>query len=226
MVCRNVLNLSQKLTWDNAILISPVLAKKLEDENPNLGLLPKATLLNNTGQIAPDNAVLDQGKQKAPVVKVSSGTSSFEGPLYVQPGLADFTLVASLGMGRSEVGSVGNGTGYNAYPLLDKENNRVISNVKITPTGEFRFANVQEHWSMEGRAIVREANAEKYIKKESLASSMGAESHSPKIWGKDQEKDLAFKAQTTLEVILLTIIPIITTKSLTPHGLTSVGYGY
>ena len=187
-----------KLTWDNAILISPVLAKKLEDENPNLGLLPKTTLLNNTGQIAPDNAVLDQGKQKAPVVKVSSGTSSFEGPLYVQPGLADFTLVASLGMGRSEVGSVGNGTGYNAYPLLDKENNRVISNVKITPTGEFQIlANVQEHWSMEGRAIVREANAEKYIKKESFASSMGAESHSPKIWGKDQEKDLAFKAQTT-----------------------------
>ena len=27
---------------------------------------------------------------------------------------------------------------------------------------------------------------------------MGTESHSPKIWGKDQEKDLAFKAQTTL----------------------------
>ena len=82
--------------------------------------------------------------------------------------------------------------------LLDKENNRVISNVKITPTGEFQIlANVQEHWSMEGRAIVREANAEKYIKKESFASSMGAESHSPKIWGKDQDKDLAFKAQTT-----------------------------
>ena len=80
-------------------------------------------------------------------------------------------------MGRSEVGSVGNGTGYNAYPLLDKENNRVISNVKITPTGEFQIlANVQEHWSMEGRAIVREANAEKYVKKESFASSMGAES--------------------------------------------------
>ena len=57
-----------KLTWDNAILISPVLAKKLEDENPNLGLL-QTTLLNNTGQIAPDNAVLDQGKQKAPVLR-------------------------------------------------------------------------------------------------------------------------------------------------------------
>ena len=61
----------------------------------------------------------------------------------------DFTLVTSLGMGRSEVGSVGNGTGYNAYPLLDKENNRVISNVKITPTGEFEFLLIFKNWSME-----------------------------------------------------------------------------
>ena len=47
---------------------------------------------------------------------------------------------------------------------------------------------------MEGRAIVREATY--YSKKEDFAQHMGAESHSP-IWGKDQNKDLTYKSQTT-----------------------------
>ncbi|MBT5716746.1 MAG: TAT-variant-translocated molybdopterin oxidoreductase, partial [Opitutae bacterium] len=187
-----------KLTWDNALLISPVLAKELEEKYPSLGLLPKPTMLNNNGQIAPDNAVFDHGKQKAPIVKLALSENKFiEGPLYVQPGLADFTIIASLGLGRRNIGNVGKGTGYNSYPLLNKESNRIISKVSLEPTGEFKIlANVQEHWSMEGRAIVREGNAEEYITDEAFASHMGAESHSPKIWGKDQEADLAFKAKT------------------------------
>jgi molybdopterin-containing oxidoreductase family iron-sulfur binding subunit len=188
-----------KLTWDNALLISPVLAKQLEAKYPDLGLLPKPTMLNKNGQIAPDNAVFDHGKQKAPIVKLSVSENQFiEGPLYVQPGLADYTIIASLGLGRESVGNVGKGTGYNSYPLLDNDSNRIIPKVSLKPTGEFKIlANVQEHWSMEGRAIVREGNAEEYISDEGFASHMGAESHSPKIWGQDQEADLAFKAKTT-----------------------------
>ena len=156
-------------------------------------------MLNKSGQIAPDNANFDHGKQKAPIVKLSLNDDSYvEGPLYVQPGLADYTIVASLGMGRSQVGRVGEGTGYNAYPLQCANGKRIIPKVAIQPTGTFQvLANVQEHWSMEGRAIVREANVEEYNSDEAFASHMGAEYHSPKIWGKDQEKDLAFKAQTT-----------------------------
>lgn len=188
-----------KLTWDNALLISPVLAKFLEKKYPSLGLLPEPTMLNKSGQIAPDAANFVQGKQKAPIVKLSISKDKFiEGPLYVQPGLADFSIIASLGHGRTEIGRVGKGNGYNAYPLLDKESNRVIKNVSLKPTGRFRtLANVQEHWSMEGRAIVREANVDEYVNDEKFASRMGAESHSPKIYGKDDEKDLKFKSQTT-----------------------------
>ena len=188
-----------KLTWDNALLISPVLAKILEEKYPDLNLLPKPTMLNKNGQIAPDSAVFDHGKQKAPVVTLTTQDGiSVKGPIYVQPGLADFTVVASLGMGRKEVGRVGNGTGFDFHPLIGKDNNRIIENVSLEPTGDFfTLANVQEHWSMEGRAIVREANVEEYLSDESFAAHMGAESHSPKIWGKDQDADLAFKAQTT-----------------------------
>lgn len=188
-----------KLTWDNAIKISPVLAKALENKYTDLGLLPQPTMLNKSGEIAPDAAVFQDGKQKAPIVRISIDPENFiEGPLYVQPGLADFTIIASLGHGRTEIGRVGKGTGYNAYPLLNKDSNRIVPNVSLEPTGEYKtLANVQEHWSMEGRAIVREANVDEYVKDEKFASHMGAESHSPKIWGKDQDKDLKFKSQST-----------------------------
>ena len=97
-----------KLTWDNAILISPKLAVKLQDDDAGIGLIPKATMLNDSGQIAPDNANFAGGKQNAPVVRIEFGPDlSIEGPLYVQPGLADHSLVASLGMGRRKTGRVG-----------------------------------------------------------------------------------------------------------------------
>ena len=51
--------------------VSPVLAKILESKHAGLGLLPKPTMLNKSGQIAPDAAQFDGGKQKAPVVTVS-----------------------------------------------------------------------------------------------------------------------------------------------------------
>ena len=190
-----------KLTWDNAILISPKLAKSLQAENPDLGLIPEPTMLNKQGQIAPDNANFADGRQKAPIATIAFKDQSIEGPLYVQPGLADYTVVTTLGMGRKKTGRVGEGTGYDATTALVESGSRVLSGVKIEkPEVKWTFkklANVQEHWSMEGRAIVREANVSYYSKKEDFAQHMGAESHSPPIWGKDQNKDLTYKSQTT-----------------------------
>ena len=188
-----------KLTWDNAILVSPVLAKKLEEKYPDLGLLPKPTLLNKTGQIAPDNAVFEDGRQKAPIVKIIVGDHhEVEGPLYVQPGLADYSVVSTIGQGRSRVGRVGTGNGFNMCSLLHLDCERIITGARIKPTGNYyNLANVQEHWSMEGRAIVRETNAKYYEEHEDFAQHMGSESHSPPIWGKDQDASVAVKATTT-----------------------------
>ena len=190
-----------KLTWDNAILISPKLGKTLQAQNPGLGLIPEPTMLNKQGQIAPDNANFGDGRQKAPIASIVFGDKKITGPLYVQPGLADHTVVTTLGMGRKKTGRVGEGTGYNATSALDASGSRLVSGANIVkPGAKWTFknlANVQEHWSMEGRAIVREANVAYYSKKEDFAQHMGAESHSPPIWGKDQNKDLTYKSQTT-----------------------------
>ena len=188
-----------KLTWDNAILVSPVMARLLDKKHPDLNLLPKPTMLNRNGQVAPDTAVFDSGKQDSPIVKLSLPNGSYvEGPLHVQPGLADYTLVATLGMGRKVVGRVGKGTGYDSSALLGNNSSRIVTGVSLTPTKKRKtLANVQEHWSMEGRAIVREANVDEYLDDQSFASKMGAESHSPQIYGRDDNASLKFKAQTT-----------------------------
>ena len=91
-------------------------------------------MLNRNGQIAPDAAVFDHGKQRAPIVKLSiDENTSIEGPLLCSTGrLADFTVVASLGLGRNDVGRVGSGTGYDAYPLLSTQSDRIVARVSIT----------------------------------------------------------------------------------------------
>ncbi len=63
--CLSALTSISKLTWDNALLISPVLAKLLESQVPKSWTLAKnQPVLNESGQIAPDAAVFENGKQK------------------------------------------------------------------------------------------------------------------------------------------------------------------
>jgi len=73
-----------KLTWDNAVLMSPALAEK-------------AGLMTND------------------VVEVSFEGRAVRGPVWVMPGQAENTVTLHLGYGRSRVGRVGEGVGFNAY---------------------------------------------------------------------------------------------------------------
>ena len=160
---------NHKLTWDNALLISPVLAKKLEQKYPNLGLLPKATMLNETGQIAPDAAVFEDGKQKAPVVTLKVGDHhEYKAPLYVQPGLADYTVVSTIGQGCSRVGRVGLEQDLTAVRFFT-DSNRISIGATIEPTGDFHPCKCSRTLVMEGRAIVRETNAKYYSEHEDFA---------------------------------------------------------
>ena len=57
------------------------------------------------------------------------------------------------------------------------------------------------------------------LEHEDFAQHMGAESHSPPIWGKDQDTSLAYKATTTPRAIQLTSIQIILTNIPETFGL-------
>jgi len=83
-----------KLTWDNAVYISPATAVRLE--------------------FAPaDRPELANEK----VVELMFQGRKVEGPLWVLPGQADDSIMVNLGHGREHAGRVGTGVGFDAYRL-------------------------------------------------------------------------------------------------------------
>jgi len=162
-----------KISWDNAILISPRLAKELKIDSPANGLK----------QIArKDLAEFDKGRENAHIVELVIGGRKITGPAHIQPGLSNYTVVLPLGYGRTTVGRVGQGTGFNAYAARDSKNPHIVTGATITVTGEKTFlADSQWHWSMEGRDLVREGNLGEYQENPGFAKEVGLEAESPRV---------------------------------------------
>jgi len=171
-----------KVSWDNLILVSPRLGK-------HLGIESKGSVL----QIARDEtAVLTKGKEGAPIATLTVDGRTIRGPLHIQPGLSNFTVVVSLGYGRSHSGRIGQGAGYDAYPLRSSASPHVVTGVTLKLTGEtLVVANVQNHWSMEGRDIVREANLEEFQRHPDSIKETSMESETPPVLGEDGNMPLA-----------------------------------
>ncbi|NDV60886.1 TAT-variant-translocated molybdopterin oxidoreductase [Puniceicoccales bacterium CK1056] len=179
-----------KLTWDNAILISPALALELGFDTKAGDFL--------IGGVAKKSSNFKRGREESRIAELTVDGVTVRGPVHIQPGLDDWTVVLPLGYGRTQVGRVGKGSGFSAYPLSHSGSGAVRTGAKITLTDEgFRLANTQEHWSMEGRAILREGNVKTYLENSKFVSEMGMESHSPPIYGTDKDMPLAEKALTT-----------------------------
>ena len=140
-----------KITWDNAVLVSNKTAKAL-------GLANKE------------------------VVEVAVGDRKIRGPVWIQAGLAENTLALALGYGREKSGRVGgssakNSVGFNAYALRTSDTLHGASGAKLTRTGEtFPISITQEHGSMEGRPIIREANLEDFRKQPAFARNFDLDS--------------------------------------------------
>ncbi len=146
-----------KLTWDNAVIISPATAK-------TLGLY--------TVKINQNQKFFDF------IVEVTLGNATIRGPVWVQPGMADNTIGLALGYGRSKTGRVGAGAGFNAYPLRTSSALHYASGVTLRNTQDrsYELATTQSHWSMEGRPAVREANLEQFRERPAFAKTMDLES--------------------------------------------------
>lgn len=121
-----------KVTWDNVISVSRKTAHEL-------------------GLVNDD------------VVTLTVGGRSVEGTIYVQPGQVDGTLGVTLGWGRTKTGRVGKATGFNAYAIRSSDAPFIAVGATVTKTGKKNpLSCTQEHWSMEGRPIIREANLEQF----------------------------------------------------------------
>ncbi len=122
-----------------------------------------------------DNAVLisrktarELGVANGDIVEISLNGKSVKGPIWTQPGMADYSLGLALGYGRERAGRVGNSVGFNAYKIFSGK--YIENGATIKKTGETHvLACTQHHWSMEGRPAVREANLEEFLKEPEFA---------------------------------------------------------
>src|SRR5262249_26975151 len=128
-----------KLVWDNAALVSPATAKSLA-----LG----------TGD----------------VVSISVSGRDVSMPVMVQPGHADNSVTVSLGYGRTRCGRVGVKIGNNAGTIRTAGAFWFATGARVEKLNQrHELVTTQEHFSMEGRPLVREASLEEFRKNPEFA---------------------------------------------------------
>ena len=131
-----------KLTWDNAALVSPATAARL-------------SLISGD------------------VVELRQGGRMVRMPVWLAPGQAPDTLTLHLGYGRTRAGRAGNGTGFNVNPLRTTAALDILTGVELVKTGEtYELASTQDHWSLEGRNLVRVATAAQFAEDPQFAQKM------------------------------------------------------
>ena len=128
-----------------------------------------------------DNAVLisrktakELGLANGDIVEISLNSKSVSGPIWVQPGMADYSLGLALGYGREKAGRVGTGVGFNAYKIFSGKYIETGATVKKTGA-TYVLACTQHHWSMEGRPAVREFNLSDAIEAAEKNENIGEE---------------------------------------------------
>ncbi len=119
-------------------------------------------------------------------VEIDAGGRKLRAPVWITPGLADYTIGLALGYGRSKPGRVacfeGQPVGFDAGVLRTSASPWLASGGKVTGTRKnHTFATTQSHWAMSGRPIVREANLAQFQKNPAFPKGFDLESHSAHI---------------------------------------------
>ena len=163
-----------KIVWDNAALLSIATLKKLGVSEKDLVIEDKTRL-----------------------IKVSLNGAEAYYPIVPSPGHADNSISISMGYGQKDAGKVagsndGAGTGFDCFPLRTSQTPFIATGAKVELVNEkvapreglkkskyYTIALTQEHNSMEGRALFRDANAEQFDEDPGFAHKRGMEAHAP-----------------------------------------------
>ena len=101
------------------------------------------------------------------VLQIEIGKQQVLAPAWVVPGHADGTVTLALGYGRPRAGSVGNGVGFDAYPLRTSTDLWTAHNASVrkAPGRSHEFATTQNHARMEGRDLARHVSLQELVEK-------------------------------------------------------------
>ncbi|MGE0703368.1 MAG: TAT-variant-translocated molybdopterin oxidoreductase [Vicinamibacterales bacterium] len=134
-----------KLTWGNAVLMSPSMAERL-----GVSIRP-AMRGGEHGQVVTD------------VVDVRVGERSVRGPAFPVAGHPDNCVTLQLGYGRQRAGSVGTGVGFDVNTLRTMAAPWSTAGAEVVLTGDREsLACTQYHHLMEGRGMVRSVSLEAF----------------------------------------------------------------
>ncbi len=158
-----------KITWDNAALMSQKTADEL-------------------------------GVKTQDLVRLTYKDRDIIIPVSVLPGQADYSIALPVGYGRRSVGRIGNGTGFDVYQIRTSDALNFDQGAKITGTGEtYLLANSQDHNSMEGRPLVREASLDHYRQHPDFAPKMVESPPLKSLW-EDRVYDEGYQWGMTIDL--------------------------
>ncbi len=159
---------------------------------------------DNAALLSPATAAA-QGVDTGDVVRVTHRDAEIELPVWVQPGLADDTLVLNLGYGRTAAGRVGNGVGADAGRLRHLAAMDFDSGATLTKIDDgYRFGQTQDHGTLDEpqftlfgrkmntprtRPAVREASLEDYRDHPTFAADMVNVPHYDQMWSDPRKYD-------------------------------------
>jgi molybdopterin-containing oxidoreductase family iron-sulfur binding subunit len=132
-----------RLTWDNAVLMSPAMAERL------------------TITTTPDGHGGEHGQVTSDVVQVKFRGRAVQGTAFAVAGHPDNCVTVHFGYGRARAGRLGSGVGFNAYAIRTSDALWHGDGADVVRTGErFPLACTQYHHLMEGRGMVRAVTRE------------------------------------------------------------------
>ncbi len=136
-----------KLTWDNALFVSPATAERLMGSNQ------PAFRGGEHGQIVSD------------VFEVRYRGRTVRGAIFPIVGHPDGCVTVHLGYGRRRGGHVAIGAGFDAYTIRTSDALWAGQGAELVKTGSsFSLACTQYHHLMEGRSPVRAVTRDEYVR--------------------------------------------------------------
>ena len=130
-------DIASMVVWDNPAMMSPNTAE-------SLGVLPVGGRDPYTGRQMP----------QARMAKLTLDGRTIELPVWVLPGMPDNVVSLTVGYGRSVAGRVGDGVGFDVYPVRKAGMWAATGATIARSGGTSTIASTQNHWSMEGRTSI------------------------------------------------------------------------